>query len=175
MCVEAEEHYDNTLMLSYAVPLVVILLISLLTDLYTFYHINYCKQFSAHHEEYIYLRDKCRICETHCHDKSIIVQKVDIPLKSTATSCILFAFTCLSIYTFTCGFSYESDLKDYISNLTLVFFTTINIPMIVCLSTNNNYVNMASARQRNNTHGWNRTENQQWEIKCAREDRIQNV
>jgi hypothetical protein len=167
LCVGAEELYDNTAMLSYLVPLVVFLLITLLTDLYTFYHINYYKhsseQFSAHHAEYYSLKDKCKICNTHCNDESIVVQKVDIPLKSTAISCILLAFIILLIS---------------IINISLhvwLFFTTVHIPMIVCLSTRNNLANMATERQRNNTLAWNRTRNQQWERKCALEDRIQNA
>ena len=174
LCVGAEELYDNTTMLSYLVPLVVILLITLLTDLYTFYHINYYKhsseQFSTHHVEFYSLKDLCKICNTHCNDDSIVVQKVDIPLKSTVISCILLAFSILLL-----SINNHSQLIDYISLHVRLFFTTVNIPMIVCLSTRNNLANMATERQRNNTLAWNRTRNQQWERKCALEDRIQNA
>jgi hypothetical protein len=154
-------------MLSLLVPLVVILLITLLTDLYTLCHINYYKH-STHHVEYYSLKDICKICHTHCNDKSIVVQKVDIPLKSTAISCILLASTI-------CAFISINTLMNINSIFVTVFFMTVNIPMIVCLSTRNNFENVATARQRNNTLEWNRTHNQQWEIKCAHEDRIQNT
>ena len=178
LCVGAEELYDGTLMLPYLVACLVILLITLVTDLYTFYHINYYKQsseqFSTHHAEYYSLKDICKICHTHCNDESIVAQKVDIPLKSTATSCILLVFSCLILICL----NSTNDNSYSISILLiffLLFFTTVNIPMIVCLSTMNNFANLAAARQRNNKLAWNRTRNQQWEIKCALEDRIQNI
>ena len=49
----------------------------------------------------------------------------------------------------------------------------MNIPMIVLLSKKNNFANISSERQRINTLAWNRTHNQQLEIKCARVNRIQ--
>ena len=150
-------------MLSYLVPLVVILLIIILTDLYTFYHINYCKLSS---EQY----SVCKICRTHCNDESIVVQKVDVPLKSTPISCIFLAFSILLI-----SRNNNVYLIDNISIFVWLLFTTVNIPMIVLLSTRNNFANIAAARQRNNTLAWNRTRNQQWEKKCALEDRINNI
>ena len=170
LCVGAEEIHDNTTMLLYLVPLVVILLIIILTDLYTFYHINYCKlsseQYSTHHT----LKDVCKICQTHCNDEIIVVQKVDVPLESTLISCIFLASTILLI-------SRDNDLYliDNISIFVWLLFTIVNIPMIVLLSTRNNFANIAAARQRNNTLAWNRTRNQQWEKKCALEDRINNI
>ena len=158
------------MMLLYLVPLVLILLITLLTDLYTFHHINYYKH-STHQAEYYSLKNKCKVCLTHCNDESIVVQKVDIPLKSTAISCILLVITCFSLM----SINNNPYLIFNILIFVWLFFTAVNIPMIVCLSTRNNFANIAAARQRNNSLAWNRTNNQQWEIKCAREDRIQNI
>ena len=67
---------------------------------------------------------------------------------------------------------YDSTFKD-LDTISALFFTAMNIPMIVFLSKKNNFANISSERQRSNTLAWNRTRNQQWEIKCAREDRIQ--
>ena len=174
MCMGAENLYDNTIMLSYLVPLLLMLLITLLIDLYTFYYINYYKhsseEFSAHHAEYYYLKDICKNCHTHCNDKSIAVQKLDVPLKSTVISCIPLACTFFSLI--------SMNDNPYLFTIILfvwIFFTTVNIPMIVYLSTKNNFANISVAKQWNNTLGWNRTKNQQWERKCALEDRIQNV
>ena len=47
----------------------------------------------------------------------------------------------------------------------------MNIPLIVCLSRKNNFENIAAARQRTNSLAWNRTHNQQWEMKWAIEKR----
>ena len=156
------------MMLSFLVPMVVVPLITLLTDLYTFYHINYYKhsseQLSTYPPEYYALEDICKICHTHCNNESIVIQKVDIPLKCTAIFCIILA---LLVPIFLISIHIE-----YILIFVYFFFTAVNIPMIVCLSTRNNFANIAVARQRNNTLGWNRTCNQQWEIKCALEDRI---
>jgi hypothetical protein len=69
-------------------------------------------------------------------------------------------------------FNYDSTFKD-LDTISALFFTAMNIPMIVFLSKKNNFANISSERQRINTLAWNRTQNQQWEIKCAREDRIQ--
>ena len=162
-------------MLSYVVPLVIIQLITLLTDLYTLYHIKYNKysseQFSTHHSEYYSLKDICKVCHTHCNDKSIIVKQIEIPLKSSPISCIpLFSLICGSIL------YYNSYLSNNVSIFVVtLFFTTLNIPMIVCLSKRNNFTNIAAARQRNNILAWNQTRKQQWEMKCALEDRIQNI
>ena len=175
MCVGAEDIYDKTTMLSYVVPLVIILLITLLTDLYTLCHIKYYKhsseQFSSHQAEYYSLKDKYKICHTHCNDESIVVQKVDIPLKSTLISCIHFFFF-ISIFI---SINNNLYLSSNILTIAWLFFITVKIPMIVLLSTKNNFANIAAARQRNNTLAWNRTQCQKWEIKCALEDRIQNV
>ena len=67
---------------------------------------------------------------------------------------------------------YDSTFKD-LDTISALFFTAMNIPMIVFLSKKNNFANISSERQRINTLAWIRTQNQQWEIKCAREDRIQ--
>ena len=161
-------------MLSYLVPSIVILLITLLTDLYTFRFISYykhsSKQCSTYHTENHSLKDICKICHTHCNDQSIVRQKVDIPLKSTAISCTLLTLICIllmSIHSFVLP-SYTL----YIYIICVWFFSTINIPMVVCLSTRNNFENIKDERQRKNTLAWNQTQNQQWEIKCAIEDRI---
>ena len=162
------------MMLSYLVPLVLMQLITILIDLYTYYINSYkhsTEEFSAHHAEYYSLKDICKICHTHCTDESIVVQKVDVPLKSTAISCISLACTCF----FLISINNNPYLIFTILQFVWLFFTTVNIPMIVYLSTKNNFANIAVARQRNNTREWNRTHNQQWEKKCAREDRIQNI
>ena len=159
------------MMLQFIVPMVVVPLITLLTDLYTFYHINYNKhsseQLSRYHAEYYYLQDICKICRKHCNNESIVTQKDDIPLKCTAIYCIILALLVPIFLT--------SILSEYILIFVYFFFTTVNIPMIVCLSTRNNFANIAAARQRNATLAWNRTHNQQWERRCALEDRIQNI
>ena len=151
------------MIISLLVPLAVILLITILTDLFTFSS----KQQPA---EYYFLRDICKICNTHCNDNEKItaVQKVDIPLKCTAISCILLAPMCLGH-----DFVLQNISEMYmLFLLPWLFFTALNIPMIVCLSTKNNFANIAAARQRNNALGWIRTHKQQWEINCAHKDRI---
>ena len=167
LCVGAEELYDKTMTISFFVPLAVILLITILTDLFTFLS----KQYSTQLAEYYFLRDICKICQTHCNDNEKItaVQKVDIPLKCTAISCILLAPMCLFH-----NFVLQNISEMYmLFLLPWLFFTALNIPIIVYLSTKNNFANIAAARQRNNTLGWIRTHKQQWEIKCAHKDRIQ--
>ena len=165
-------------MLSYLVPLMVILILTFSADVYTFFFINYynnsSKQCSIFHAEHHSLNDVCRICHTHCQNQCIVKQKVDIPLKSTAISCILLA----SINSLVCTFISIHDFalplyKIYICIIIVCCYSTVNIPMIVCLSSRNNMANIATRRQMNNTLGWNRTRRQQWEINCALEDRIQ--
>ena len=167
LCVGAEELYDKTMIISLLVPLAVILLITILTDLFTFSY----KRYSTQPAENYFLRDICKICLTHCNDnvKITAVQKVDIPLKCTAISCILLAPMCLFH-----NFVLQNISEMYmLFLLPWLFFTALNLPMIVCLSTKNNFTNIATARQRNNTLGWIRTHKQQWEINCAHKDRIQ--
>ena len=149
----------------------IILIITLLTDVYTFIHINYYIS-STHRAENQFLKEICGVCNDHCNDQSIVKLKVDIPLKSTTMSFILLAliFMIVSGQSFLGCFLRTCIDIDIISTL---FFTTMNIPMIVFLSKKNNIANISSERQRINTLAWNRTQNQQWEIKCAREDRIQ--
>ena len=165
-------------MLSYDFPLLFIVLITLLTDLYTFVYINYYRHCSTYQEENNCLKEKCKICNSHCNDQCIVELKVDIPLKSTSTSCILLALDfmiLLSLQYFILPL-YNSTIK--VDNLELsdifasFFFNALNIPMIVSLSKKNNFANLSSERQRINTLAWNRTQNQQWEIKCALEKRI---
>ena len=165
-------------MLSYLVPLIVILILTFLTDVYTFLFFN-CykyssKQCSTFHMENHSLNDICRICHTHCQYQCKVKQKVDVPLKSTTISCILLA----SIYSLVCMFISIHDFvlplyKMYICIIIVCCYSTVNIPMIVCLSSRNNIANIATRRQMNNTLAWNRTRRQQWEIKCAQGDRIQ--
>ena len=85
-----------------------------------------------------------------------------------------------SIYSLICMFISIHDFvlplyKIYICIIFVCCYSTVNIPMIVCLSSKNNIANIATKRQMNNTLAWNRTRNQQWEIKCAIKDRIQNT
>ena len=154
-------------MLSYGVPMFIILIITLLTDVYMFLHINYYIS-STHWAENQFLKEICGVCNTHCNDQSIVKLKVDIPLKSTTTSCILLAL----IFMIVSGQSFLLPCKD-LDMIPFLFFPAMNIPMIVFLSKKNNFANISSERQRINTLAWNQTHNQQWEIKCAREDRIQ--
>ena len=172
ICVGAGEVHDKTILLSYGVPLFIVLIITLLTDVYTFLHINYYTS-STHQAENQFLKEICGVCSTHCNDQSIVKLKVDIPLKSTTMSCILLAliFMIVSGQSFLLPL-YDSTGKDR-DMIFFLFFITMNIPMIVFLSKKNNFANISSERQRINTIAWNRTHNQQWEIKCAREDRIQ--
>ena len=165
-------------MLSYLVPLIVILILTVLTDVYTFLFINYykysSKQCSPLHAENNSFNNICIICHTHCQYQCICIQKIHIPLKSTAISCILLA----SMYSLVCTFISIHDFalplyKIYICIIIVCCYSTLNIPMIVSLSSRNNISNLAIRRQTNNTLAWNRTRRQQWEIKCALEDRIQ--
>ena len=172
ICVGAGEVHDKTIMLSYGVPMFIILIITLLTDVYMFLHINYYIS-STHRAEAHFLKEICGVCNTHCNDQSIVKLKVDIPLKSTTMSCILLVL----IFMIVSGQSFllpinDSTFKD-LDMISFLFFTAMNIPMIVFLSKKNNFANISSERQRINTLAWNQTHNQQWEIKCAREDRIQ--
>ena len=170
ICVGAGEVHDNTIMLSYGVPMFIILIITLLTDVYMFLHINYyiSSTYRAENQEI------CGVCNIHCNDQSIAKLKVDIPLKSTTMSCIFLVliFMIVSGQSFLLPLYYDSTFKD-LDTITFLFFTAMNIPMIVFLSKKNNFANISSERQRLNTLAWNRTHNQQLEIKCAREDRIQ--
>jgi hypothetical protein len=173
ICVGAGEVHDKTIVLSYGVPMFIILIITLLTDVYTFIRINYYIS-STHRAENQFLKEICGVCNNHCNDQSIVKLKVDIPLKSTITSFILLTliFMIVSGQSFLLPLYYDSTFKD-VDTIFFLFFTAINMPMIVFLSKKNNFDNISSERQRINTLAWNRTHNQQWEIKCARENRIQ--
>ena len=171
-------------MLSYDVPMLVIVLITLLTDLYTFVHINYYKHCSTYQEENNFLNDKCKVCNTHCNDQCIVGLKVDIPLKSTSTSCILLTLDfmiLLPLQYFILPLHNSTIKVDNLELLDIIasfFFNALNIPMIVSLSKKNNFANLSIERQRINTLAWNRTHNrrnnQQLEIKFALENRIQH-
>ena len=112
-----------------------------------------------------------QICHTLCNDQSIYKQKLDVPFKSTCFSYIIFALMFIPI-------SLQNFVLPYSNNIFIWFFpivlfcnVTVNIPLIVCLSRKNNFENIAAARQRTNSLAWNRTHNQQWEMKCAIEKR----
>ena len=153
-------------MLSYLVPMIVILLICFFTDLYTSYHFKYYQHSSE--TEYYPLKDICKSCHTHCHEESIVVQKVDVPLKSTAVSCNIFlVFFCFLLV----SISNNQELMFHILIFVWLFFTSVSTPAIVFLSKGNNFANIKAARQRNINNEWNRTQNQQWVRKCAREER----
>ena len=153
--------------------MLIILIITLLTDVYTFIHINYYIS-STHRAENQFLREICEVCSTHYNDQNIVKLKVDVPLKSTTMSLILLTLIFILVVgqSFLVPLHYDSTFKD-LDTISALFFTAMNIPMIVFLSKKNNIANISSERQRINTLAWNRTQNQQWEIKCAREDRIQ--
>ena len=142
-CVGSEELYDETIGLAYGVPVLVLLLLIFLTDFYTFLNIDDYKQHSASHVEDNFLRNKCKVCNKHCHDQSTVKQKIDIPLKSTSISFILMALICMM-------FSPQHFVlplyRIYCYLITVWFWTTVNIPMIVFLSRKNNFKNIASAR-----------------------------
>ena len=156
-------------MLSTALPVVVIRLITIFTDIYTLLHIKLSsKQCSTtYHEETHSLEYVCTICHTPCNNQSIYKQKLAVPFKSTSFSYIIFALLFIS-----------SSLQNFVLPywffpIVLFLSQTVNIPLIVCLSRKNNFENMAAARQRTNSLAWNQTKNQQWEIKCALEQRNQ--
>ena len=168
-CVGREEFYDKADGLSDGLPVYVIRLITILTDFYTLLHIKLSsKQCSTtYHEETHSLEYVCTICHTPCNNQSIYKQKIDIPFKSTSFSYIISAFLFIS-----------SSLQNFVLSywffpIILFFSQTVNIPLIVCLSRKNNFENMAAARQKTYSLAWNRTQNQQWELKCAREQRNQ--
>ena len=161
--------WDETISLSFGVPVLIILLITFLTDFYTFLHLDDNKQFSAYHVEDQFLIKKCKVCNTHCNDQSIVRHKVDVPLKSTSISFIFLALLCVM---FSPQIFILPLYRIYFYLTTVLWFwTTANIPMIVCLSKKNNFANIAIAKQRKNQLAWNRTQNQKWEIKCAIENR----
>jgi hypothetical protein len=152
-----------------ALPVVVIQLMTIFTDFYTFLHIKLSsKQCSTtFHEENHSLKDMCKICHTCCNNQSIDRQKLDIPFKSTSFSYIIFALLGVS-------FSLQNFVLPYWSFPIVLFFSlTVNIPLIVFFSRKNNFENLAAARQRTNSLAWNRTQNQQWEKKCALEQKNQ--
>ena len=160
-------------MLSDAYPVLVIGLITIFTDIYTFLHIKLSsKQDSTtYHEESHPLEYICKNCHTCCNVQSIYKQKLDIPFKCSSFSYIIFALLCISFF-----------LQNFVqSNSSMITFwliakflaQTVNFPLIVCLSRKNNFENMAAARQKTNSLAWDRTKNQQWEINCAREQRNQ--
>jgi hypothetical protein len=153
-------------------PVVVIRLITILTDVYTLLHIKLLsKQCSTtYHEENHSPNDMCKICHTFCNNQSIDRQKLDIPFKSTSFSYIIFAllFISSSLQNFVLPYWFFYHIP-----IVLFFSQTVNIPLIVYLSRKNNFENMAAARQKTNSLAWNRTQNQQWELNCAREERNQ--
>ena len=162
-------------MLSNALPVVVIRLITIFTDIYTFLHIKLAsKQCSTtYHEENHSLEYICKNCHTRCKDQSNYKQKLDIPFKSTSFSYIIFALLCISFSLQNFVQSYSNMISFWSFPIVMFFTLTVNIPLIVCFSRRNNFENMAAARQRTNSLAWNRTKNQQWEIKCACEQRNQ--
>ena len=167
-------------MLSNALPVVVIRLITIFTDIYTFLHIKLSSKQcpTTYHEENHSLEYICKNCHTTCNGQSIYKQKLDIPFKSTTFSYVIFALLCISAFLQNFVLPYSNMISFwsyyYYNIIIAMFFSlTVNIPLIVCLSRKNNFENMAAARQSTNSLAWNRTKNQQWEIKCAREQRNQ--
>ena len=159
----------------YVVMTVVLRLITIFTDVYTYLHIKLsskqCSTTIEENEENHSLTDICKNCHTRCNNQSTNKQKLDIPFKSTSFSYIIFALMFISFFL-------QKFVLPYSNNIYLCFFpivlfcnVTVNIPLIVCLSRKNNFKNMAAARQRSNLIEWNRTHNQQLEMKCAIENR----
>ena len=144
--------------------LLVIRLITIFTDVYTFFHIKISsKQCSTS-------VSICKNCHTRCNDQNnnccCKKQKLDISFKSTFFFNVVFAYFFISFFL-------QNFVLPYWDFLIVLFFLAVNIPLIVCLSRKNNFENMAAARQRTNSFAWNQTKNQQWEIKCALEQRNQ--
>ena len=155
-------------MLSNALPMA-IRLITIFTDLYTYMYIKLSSKHcsTTYHEENHSLTDICKNCHTRCNEHSIDKQKLDVSFKSTSFSYIIFALLFIT-------FSLQNFVLPYWSFPIVLFFSlTVNIPLIVFLSRKNNFKNMAAARQRANSLAWIRTQNQQWEITCAIEQRNQ--
>ena len=153
---------------------------TILTDIYTFLHMKFSskQRSSTYTEESHPLENICKICQTCCNGQSIYKQKLDIPFKSTSFSYVIFALLCISAFLQNFVLPYSNMISFwsyyYYNIIIAMFFSlTVNIPLIVCLSRKNNFENMAAARQSTNSLAWNRTKNQQWEIKCAREQRNQ--
>ena len=161
--------------------LLVIRLITISTDFYTYKRIKLStKQCSTTHlEENHSPKDICKMCQTHCNNQIIYKQKLDVPFKSTSvsyisciTEIVIFALICISS-------SLPNFVQPYVNKIVIFCFfpivlfltLTVNIPLIVYLSRKNNFQNIVAKRQRINSIGWNRTENQQWEMKCAIENR----
>ena len=164
---------SNTLLTCY---LLIIWLTTIFTDFYTYMHIKLSsKQCSTtYHEENHSLKDVCKICHTLCNNQSINKQELDVPFKSTSFSYISLALIC--ILSSLQNFGYSNKILYFcffpiVGSILLFFIVTVNIPLIVCLSRKNNFENIAAARQRTNSLAWNRTHNQQWEMKCAIESR----
>ena len=159
-------------MLSDAYPVLVIGLITIFTDIYTFLHIKLSsKQDSTtYHEESHPLEYICKNCHTCCNVQSIYKQKLDIPFKSTFFSNLVIAYFFISFFL-------QNFVLTYSDVLLILFFLTLNIPLIVCWSRKNNFENMAAARRRNNSNAWNRTQNSEhyrhYQIMLAREQRNQ--
>ena len=162
-------------MLSNALPVVVIRLITIFTDIYTFLHIKLSSKQcpTTYHKENHSLEYICKNCHTTCNGQSIYKQKLDIPFKSTSFSYIIFALLCISFFLQNFVVSYSSMISFWSFLIARFLTLTVNFPLIVCLSRKNNFENMAAARQRTNSLAWNRTMNQQWEKNCAREQRNQ--
>ena len=117
-------------MLSNVLPLVVIRLITIFTDICTFLRIKFSsKQHSStYHEESHH---------TCCNDQSIYKQKLDIPFKSTSFSYVIFALLCISFFLQKISVLPYSNMVSfaYWSFPIAMFFTlNVNIPLIVCLS-----------------------------------------
>ena len=148
--------------------LLVIRLITIFTDVYTFFHIKISsKQCSTS-------VSICKNCHTRCNDQNnnccCKKQKLDISFKSTSFFNVSFAYFFISFFL-------QNFVLPYWDFLIVLFFLAVNIPLIVCLSRKNNFENTAAARQRNNSNAWNRTQNQQhhqhYQIMLAREQRNQ--
>ena len=148
--------------------ILVLRLIIIFTDVYTFFHIKLSsKQCSTS-------VSICKICHTRCNDQNnnccCKKQKLDIPFKSTFFSNVVIAYFIISFFL-------QNFVLPYCDFLLVLFFLTLNIPLIVFWSRKNNFENMAAARQEDNSNAWNRTQNQQhhqhYQIMLAREQRNQ--
>ena len=166
--------------------LLVLKVITIFTDVYTYMHIKRStKQCSTtYHEENPSLKDMCKPCRwtgrlPDCKNQSNHKKKLDVPFPPVSYISYIpeivvpaFALICISSSLPNFVLPYFNKIVIFCFFPTMLFLTlTVNIPLIVYLSRKNNFQNIVAKRQRINSIGWNRTENQQWEMKCAIENR----
>ena len=63
------------------------------------------------------------------------------------------------------------DLLLFVHIILCIVISVFVVPMIVFFSAKYNAENISRERQRINNEEWNKTKNQQWEMKCAIQER----